>query len=286
MMKMELLTIKQFNLSVGGDQKIKNSSFSVNPGDVVLLSGPNGCGKSTLIKVLMGAAFEYDSLDYSYDVVAYKEEHGILDSESENESFRRSVCYVSQEDEFESDSVLDCFINSIEYSVKENKSKYVLDFIKRYSIYDCFGIDSSIDRLDRRCRRILKQLGLSQQEMTQEDIMAAKYLSMSTRRMSGGQKKLTNIFSNLIRYAFSELIIMDEPLNNLDYTNVRAFSNVLTNIYRSKPELAIILVTHCRSIPIVSRIIEIDPVQKQFVEGENYICSSCFGTVGEDGLYS
>ncbi len=69
-------------------------------------------------------------------------------------------------------------------------------------------------------------------------------------------------------------------------TNVRAFSNVLTKIYRSKPELPIILVTHCRSIPIVSRIIEIDPVQKQFVEGESYVCSSCFGNIGADGLYS
>jgi ATPase components of ABC transporters with duplicated ATPase domains len=65
-MKMELLTIKQFNLSVGGNQKINNSSFSLHPGEVVLLTGPNGCGKSTLIKVLMGAAFDYTGLDYSY----------------------------------------------------------------------------------------------------------------------------------------------------------------------------------------------------------------------------
>lgn len=282
---MELLTIKQFNLSVGDDQKIKNSSFSVNSGDVVLLTGPNGCGKSTVIKVLMGAAFDYKGLAYSYDRVAYKVEHDILNSESENESFRRSVCYVSQEDEFESESVLECFVNSIEYAVKDNKVAYVFDFIKKFSIYECLGIDPSKAYIDRGCRRILKQLGVSRSEIAQEDIMAAKYLSMSTKRMSGGQKKLTNIFSNLIRYAFCELLILDEPLNNLDYSNVRAFSNVLTKIYRSKPELAIILVTHCRSIPIVNRIIEIDPVQKQFKENKTYVCSTCFGTINEEGLY-
>ena len=126
---------------------------------------------------------------------------------------------------------------------------------------------------------------MSRQEIAQEDNMAIKYLSMSTKRMSGGQKKLTNIFSNLIRYNFCDLLILDEPLNNLDYSNVRAFSNVLTKVYRSKPELAIILVTHCRSIPIVNRIIEIDPDQKLFIENETYICSSCFGTVNEEGLY-
>lgn len=282
---MELLTIKQFNLSVGDNQKIKNGSFSVKPGEVILLTGPNGCGKSTIIKVLMGAAFDYKGLDYSFDRVAYKEDHDILNSESENESFRRSVCYVSQEDDFESESVLECFINSIEYTVKDDKAAYVLNFIKRFSIYECFGIDPAATLLDRSSRRVLKHLGLSQPEITPDDIMAAKYLSMSTKRMSGGQKKLTNIFSNLIRYDFCELIILDEPLNNLDYSNVRAFSNVLTRIYRSKPELAIILVTHCRSIPIVNRIIEIDPVQKQFKENDIYICSSCFGIVNKDGLY-
>ncbi len=282
---MELLTINQFNLSIGENHKIINGSFSIHPGDVILLTGPNGCGKSTLIKVLMGAAFNYAGLDYSYSFVTYKEEYSILDSESENEAFRRSVCYVSQEDEFESDSVLNCFVNSIDYTVRENKAAYVLDFIKQFLICDCFGIGPTKVRPDRNYRCVLKQLGISRHEITQEDILAVKYLSMSTKRMSGGQKKLTNIFSNLIRYQFCDLLILDEPLNNLDYNNVRAFSNVLTKIYRLKPELAIILVTHCRSIPIVNRIIEIDPVRKRFNECESYVCSSCFGTVGEDGVY-
>ena len=282
---MELLTIKQFNLTIDENHKIKDSSFSVFPGDVVLLTGPNGCGKSTFIKVLMNAAFDYKNLDYSYSVVRYKEMYDILNSESENDAFRRSVCYVSQEDDFESDSVMDCFINSIDYMVKEDKAEYALNFIREFSLYECFGIDQSYVRLDRKCRRILKKLGMSQHEIKTEDIMAIKYLSMSTKHMSGGQKKLTNIFANLIRYDFCDLLILDEPLNNLDYSNVRAFSNVLTKIYRSKSELAIILVTHCRSIPIVNRIIEIDPTRKQFIEVETYICSSCFGSVNKDGFY-
>ena len=282
---MELLTIKEFNLSVKGNQKIVNGSFSVFPGDVILLTGPNGCGKSTTIKVLVGATFDYLGLDYSYSLVTYKETHNILDSESENEAFRREVCYVSQEDEFESESVLDCFINSIEYSVKENKAAHIFEFIKRFAIYEYFRLDPSTDKIDRSTRSVLRRLRLSQNNMTKEDLMIAKYLSMNTKRMSGGQKKLTNIFSNLIRYSFCDLVILDEPLNNLDYSNVRAFSNVLTKIYRTKQDLAIILVTHCRSIPIVNRIIEIDPIQKAFREKENYVCSSCFGTVNEDGLY-
>ena len=233
----------------------------------------------------MGAAFDYKDLDYSYSLVTYKETHNILDVESENEAFRRSVCYISQEDEFESESVLDCFVNSIEYSVKENKVAYVFNFVKQFALYECFDIDSSNKIIDRSLHRTLRQLGLNRKEMTQEDLLAAKYLSMNTKRMSGGQKKLSNIFSNLVRYNCCELLILDEPLNNLDYSNVRAFSNVLTKIYRIKPELAIVLVTHCRSIPIVNRIIEIDSTKKQFKENESYVCSSCFGVIDKDGLY-
>lgn len=282
---MELLTVKQFNLSVGGNQKIVNGSFSVSSGDVVLLTGPNGCGKSTIIKVMMGAAFDYKDLDYSGSTVLYNGKHDILFSERENELFRRSVCYVSQEDEFESDSVLDCYINSIDYAVSSQKEDYVFNFIRQFSIYECFGITANRGHLDRKSKSLLRALKKNRESISDEDAAVLAYLAMSTKRMSGGQKKLTNIFSNLIRYSFCDLLILDEPLNNLDYSNVRAFSNVLTRIYRAKPELAIILVTHCRSIPIVNRIIEIDPDKKAFTENESYTCSSCFGSVDGDGFY-
>lgn len=80
-------------------------------------------------------------------------------------------------------------------------------------------------------------------------------------------------------------MILDEPLNNLDYRNVRAFSNILTRIYKDKPELGIIMVTHCRSIPVINKVIEIDPAQKSLKAGGDYKCNSCFGKVGDDGLY-
>ena len=282
---MKLLTINHFNLFIGEDQKVINSSFSVNSGDVLLLTGPNGCGKSTIIKILMGASFGYKNLDYSGSEIFYKEAFDILYNEKENEYFRRNVCYVSQEDEFESDNVLDCFVNSIDCFVAKKKEEYVFRFIRQYSIQEYFGIVARNVRFDWKGKHLLQILGLDKEQLTEEDIAAVKYLTMSIKRMSGGQKKLTNIFSNLIRYNFCDLIILDEPLNNLDYSNVRAFSNVLTRLYHSKSDLAIILITHCRSIPIVNRIIEIDPTLKAFKESDSYICSSCFGNVDENGLY-
>ncbi len=49
-----LLSLRGINMTFGGVQALKNVSFDVMPGEVHCLAGENGCGKSTLIKVITG----------------------------------------------------------------------------------------------------------------------------------------------------------------------------------------------------------------------------------------
>ena len=93
------------------------------------------------------------------------------------------------------------------------------------------------------------------------------------------------IGQHLIRYSFCKLIILDEPLNNLDYSNVRAFSNTLTKIHELKPDIGVLMVTHCRSIPIISKVVEIDKSSKHLIDGGSYHCNACFGMVSKEGYY-
>jgi len=51
---MEVLHVDGVSLSYGDRTVLRNVTFTCRPGDVVGIAGPNGCGKSTLIKGITG----------------------------------------------------------------------------------------------------------------------------------------------------------------------------------------------------------------------------------------
>ena len=48
-----ILSVKDLSIAIKQRQLLKNISFDVKDGDVILLSGANGIGKSTLLKSLI-----------------------------------------------------------------------------------------------------------------------------------------------------------------------------------------------------------------------------------------
>ena len=48
-----ILSIRNLAVQVKGSELFRNVSFDVNEGEVVLLSGTNGIGKSTLLKSIL-----------------------------------------------------------------------------------------------------------------------------------------------------------------------------------------------------------------------------------------
>ncbi|MCF3643111.1 sugar ABC transporter ATP-binding protein [Rhizobium sp. TRM95111] len=62
-----LLSLKNINMTFGGVRALRDVSFEVRPGEVHCLAGENGCGKSTLIKVITGVYRPQDGAEILYD---------------------------------------------------------------------------------------------------------------------------------------------------------------------------------------------------------------------------
>jgi simple sugar transport system ATP-binding protein len=79
-----LLALRDINMTFGGVRALKNVSFDVRPGEVHCLAGENGCGKSTLIKIITGvyrpadgASIEFDGETYSHMSPVTAQDRGI-----------------------------------------------------------------------------------------------------------------------------------------------------------------------------------------------------------------
>lgn len=55
-----LLEIKNLKKSYGSHQVLKGVSFNIEPGKIVGLLGPNGCGKTSMIKSIVGLINDYE----------------------------------------------------------------------------------------------------------------------------------------------------------------------------------------------------------------------------------
>lgn len=291
---MKLLEIRNLKINIKKNnsryKKLENVSFSINSGDVILLTGSNGSGKSSIIKVIIGDLFDFYGLEFSGQIISYLSGDSLIVNENDinRSKFAEDVCYISQNDDVAFVEVIDCFRAAID---KEktivNKDEYIFNFIYINELYKAFFTEED-ELFDSKSIKFLKSIGIN--NSNQEQLKTAKFLLSKTRNMSGGQAKLLNITSNLIRYEFCKLCLIDEPLNNLDYSNVRLLSNLLCTIHKKRPELAFLIVTHCRAITIVNRILQIDTNTKQIIEIKDVEkalpsgCNSCFGVV-EKGYY-
>ncbi|MEP4076573.1 ABC-F family ATP-binding cassette domain-containing protein [Haloferula sp.] len=217
-----LLSANDIRLAYGHQTLLDGVTLAVKAGEKVGLVGRNGCGKTSLFKILAGAS-EADSGDISR---------------------RRElrVGYLPQE--FELDPAL---------SVHENiaaGAKDVVDAIQCYESGDgtesklaaCYDLIEHADgwNLDARIQSLSNALGTPS-------------LEAETGPLSGGEKRRVALCRALASQP--DLLLLDEPTNHLDAESIRWLEAFLAT-YKG----AVIFVTHDRYFldVIATRIIEID----------------------------
>lgn len=240
---MSLLNVEGLYKTYGEKTLFDHISFHIEPKERIGLIGPNGTGKSTLLKVIAGLeSFEEGDITKA----------GTLDIE-----------FLEQDPEMNgNETILDYIFSGAAPMIQTMKT------------YEQALADLEHDPQNEAKQEALMRM---QNRMDQEDAwdanlsaktiltkLGVKDVSRSVHALSGGQKKRVAIAKNLIQPA--GLLILDEPTNHLDNATIEWLEG-----YLSQYSGAVILVTHDRYFlnRVANRIYELNQGQLYTYKG-NY----------------
>lgn len=224
-----MLTVKQINKNYGSRTILSDVSFSLGRGDKAALVGPNGVGKTTLLRILAG----------------------IEEPDSGTVEVQKTACigYLEQDTSvMGTDSVLD-YLKTVSGIIElertmEDLSTQLADH-KKAEEYG--NAQEKYDHLDgysfsHRAQIILSGFGFNESDMKR-----------SVNDLSSGQKVKVSLAGILLKGV--DLLLLDEPTNNLDLPSLIWLEDFLKT-----SEAVVIIVSHDRRFldKVTKKIIEID----------------------------
>lgn len=194
---MSQLVVKNLSVSYEQTDVLKDISFNQNKGEIIVILGASGDGKTTLLKAIAGL------LKVNKGDILFEGEK-VKDASAKLVPGHPKIKLVNQ------DFSLDKF-----HTVEENISLKLLQYNKEYK--------------EKRVATLLQLTGLK------------KYKSLKAHQLSGGQQQRLAIARALADEP--ELLLLDEPFNQLDFQNKRKVESHIRS-YLRKEKISAILVTH------------------------------------------
>ncbi len=251
----KILSINNLSVQIKQRRLIQNVSFGICEGDAVLLSGANGVGKSTLLKSIL--CLETDGKVISGEIVERNFGNVLALNSEAIQRYRSTVAYIQQRDDFaEMGNV------QVKDIVSESSAAFSGKTLSYSEVNEI--IDEWIPRRSDNNR-----------------VFDAK---AKPAKFSGGEQRLLSVLSVIATRPCVELMVIDEPLNNLDFVNARIISNLITKAIYENPKMGLLMISHCRIFPFINREIKLTPDGISELS-EHYVCHSCFGAPDENGFY-
>lgn len=215
-----------------------NLTFSVYEGDCYMVLGKNGSGKTLLLELIFGGYT--NELCQRYKDL--KVEGKILDCEGNDlldPGTNRKISYVTQYEDFHNNATF----------LSEGKSAargIGIEFDEGYfdELLGRFGL------LDKKRQKI-------------------------KNNVSGGEGKLIHLITRILKLNATNILLLDEPLNHLSFRNSKIFNDIIEEIKAARPELTILMISHCKAISFVDKIMKYDYATEKIVTME-YKSYSCF----------
>ncbi len=236
---MHYLAVENLTKSFADKALFENISFHISEGDKVAIIAPNGGGKSTLLKIIMGKEFSDEGSVWVHkdvSVVLLDQNPYLDESKSINDNiFEHNHPVLNALKNYER------LINTADTPESE-----LNEAIKEMDNLNAWHFESEV-------QQILGKLNI-------------KNLNQIAGTLSGGQKKRIALAKILIDMDLEHrhtLLIFDEPTNHLDVEMVEWLEH-----YLNKDKVTLLLVTHDRYFldNVCNSIIELD-------NGKLYTCN-------------
>ncbi len=221
---MSLLQVNNLEKFYGAVPIIRNASFTINQGEKIGLIGRNGCGKTTLLKVLTGEE-DYDQGEIHW---AQGCTYGFLRQEQQIQP--GISIYQELRSSFVEIDALQKRLNLLQTEMNQTNlpgNKLEMLIAEHHQVSEAFAQAGGY-QLEGRIQGVLRGLSFPQERWHDPAIV-----------MSGGER--TRLALARILLSDYDLLFLDEPTNYLDLSAIEWLEDYLLE-YRG----AVILISHDR----------------------------------------
>lgn len=235
-----MLAIKELSLFFGGEALFSNINFLIRPEDRIGLTGKNGAGKSSLLKIITGELQPTEgevSVPGEYSIGYLPQQLHVLDSDtSVMDEVKSAFTEVKQ---------LETKIHVLQKEITEREDYHSADYQKcidqlteSTERYDMLGGDT----VEAYITQSMTGLGFEQNDMQRP-----------VREFSGGWRMRIELAKIIL--VKPSLLLLDEPTNHLDIESIRWLESFLQD-YSG----AVMLISHDRMFldRVTKRTLEIE----------------------------
>ncbi len=241
------IVLNNVNKSFGNKQVLKNVNFEIKTNEKVALIGPNGCGKTTILKMI-----NKEENPTSGDIFIRRDAKVEMLTQYPREYLNEFIVKDIIYDSFKEIQEMNNKLKELENEMNTAEGDKLNKIINKYSSLQekfirigGYEIDSKVDKLVAA----FKVNGL----------MDKKY-----KELSGGEKTIINLITILLKDP--DILLLDEPTNHLDIDMLEWLEKFLSSCNKT-----IVIVSHDRYFldKVAKKIILIDNGEEEIFNG-NY----------------